>query len=91
MGHTVQITTTTATILRHAVELAGDRQPGEDRWEHQARTLGELGYAIVTAHDAVELERLRKQLADARAKAGEVAQDGFDSLGLRDVEAVLNR
>lgn len=39
--------------------------------------------------DQAELTRLRGQLAAARAKCREVARRGFDSMGLREVEAAL--
>lgn len=45
-GKTIRVTTTPATILRHAAKLA-ERRHGEDQWDTQARTLGELGYRIV--------------------------------------------
>lgn len=49
MSTEVQVTTTPATILRHAVELAEPGPVDETRWDEQARTLGELGYALVPA------------------------------------------
>ena len=52
MGKTIRVTTTPATVLRHAVELA-ERREGEDMWEMQARTLEELGYRIVGKDSAV--------------------------------------
>lgn len=43
---TITVTATPAVILRHAIELSKKRD-GEDTFDRQARTLNELGYAIV--------------------------------------------
>ena len=60
--------------------LAVARDPG-------GRSRDEL--VVSAAYLASEVEKLQAQLASAREKCVEVAQAGFDSCGLREVEAVL--
>jgi hypothetical protein len=59
---TIKVSTTYANVLRDSVALATKRD-GEDRFDQQARTLYELGYAIVGHDDVAELEQLRAQQA----------------------------
>lgn len=47
---TIRVTATEDVILRHALELT-DQVRGENRWQRQARGLGEIGYRIVPTRD----------------------------------------
>lgn len=80
MSETIRVTTTPATVLRHAVELA-EKRDGEDLWEMQARTLDELGYRIVPHREAGELRErvaaaLHIGLDDATPNDPECGEEG---------------
>jgi len=72
---TIKVTTTPAFILRSAIELATEGPDGETRWERQARTLDELGYAIVGKDDAADLPQLRERVFTAEAERDQAIAD----------------
>lgn len=71
MPEQITVTTTPATVLRHAVELAEPGPAGETRWDAQARTLAELGYAIVGKDDVARWRAMEQRAHDLAHAEGD--------------------